>query len=411
MGLAVQLVASLRDGSMAAGWLTRVQQWLHENWSPTLIESAIVDDTRRRLQLLCRLHPAASDLSFVASGTCEVQFTASTRAVGPGYHAHVCQLLQTLREEFAADWSPGESGGDPTGYLTTHNMAALRDAMTASLQDDIRDLLQATGNSPRQLNLLGAHHYDVGGDVATPLGPRDASWLERASRDAMVAREVFPWWDAETGASYKLGRALTEMWLNVRWRRPIRDEEAGLLDRVLALLESAYAASPELDYPWAEWKELRGYSWRDAPLPPRAEAGGEPTIGYRRRPVRVRLEHGWTIQVEGAFAERWEDDNTFEAWDGRRTVWVGVDRDRTKSAEELFAAFPLTAAGQRLEVPSPHLCRAVAYDVREPDAVRKIEAQVAVTGHIAHATIVIDSRDSEPWALQTLASLCRENDD
>jgi hypothetical protein len=411
MGLAVQVVATLGDGSMPAGWLTRVQQWLHDNWSQTLIGSAIVDDPQGRLQLSCQLHPAAPDVSFVASGKHEVQFAATTHPVGPGYHAHVCELLRALRDELAADWSPGDLGGDPTGFLDTGDLAALQSAMVVDLQGEILRLLTTMqeGPSPARLNLLGRHDYEVGSDIATPLGPRDRTWLQRASRDADVAREIFPWWNAGVGASCRLGRALTEMWNNVRWRRPIHDEEAGLVDRVLALLESAYAANPKLDYPWAEWRELHDYSWRDTPMPPPPQVVRAPHIGYRRRPVRVHLEHGWTIRLPGTCAERWEDDETFEAWDGTRTVWVSVLRDPAKSAEELFAAFPLAGTGRPLEVQSPHRCRAVCYEVEEREAVRKIEAQIATAGHLAQVTIVIDSPEREPWAVETLGSLQRDD--
>src|SRR5439155_314914 len=46
-----------------------------------------------------------------------------------------------------------------------------------------------------------------------------------------------------------------------------------------------------------------------------------PPIGYRRCPIRVQLCGGWSIEVPGDFARRWDDPRTWTGWNRTRTVW------------------------------------------------------------------------------------------
>ncbi len=407
MGLTVQLLGTLRDGSMPAGWLHRLQQWLHDEWSRTLVGSAIQDAPQGRHQLLCQLHPAASDICLRICGPHEIALTAATAAVGPGYHAHVCDLLHRIGDELAVDWSPGEGGGDPTGFLASGSVQQLEAAIIADLQSRIRKRLaqpEATDFAP--LNLEGRHEYGGSEAAVTPLGPRSREWLRRACTDGDIARDILPWWDLGGGASYRLGRALTEMWLNVRWRRPINDEEAGLVDRVVILLESAYAANPRLDFPWPEWRQLQDHSWHQVHLPPHPPPNREASIGYRRRPVRVHLADGWALVIPGTCAERWDDETTFQAWDGKRTVWVSTSRHDAADAEAALRNRPLPP-GRPLALPSSGstVRRGVAYEVEEPALVHKIDAHVAVAGQLAHVTLVFAAPEDEAWAVETITSL------
>ena len=60
----------------------------------------------------------------------------------------------------------------------------------------------------------GWAHY-----VLLPDESREA-WLESAIADPRVALDITPWWADATDARYLLNRALTMMWLEVRWRAP-----------------------------------------------------------------------------------------------------------------------------------------------------------------------------------------------
>src|SRR5262249_50857510 len=142
------------------------------------------------------------------------------------------------------------------------------------------------------------------------------------------------WWDEGLGASFYLGRALCRMWQEVRWRKPLDGGEEEMLREVHADLVRAHDLDPTLAYPWREWHELIGQlrecdsafessGHGDTVALVAARAGESlpgPLIGYRRKPVRVELAGGWSIEVPGEMAEEWEE-GTWSAWDGRRTVW------------------------------------------------------------------------------------------
>jgi hypothetical protein len=58
----------------------------------------------------------------------------------------------------------------------------------------------------------------------TPLGPRNRDWLQETAQQGSNGKDFFAWWTPGFNAEYYLGRALTHMWSNVRWRSPINDK-------------------------------------------------------------------------------------------------------------------------------------------------------------------------------------------
>jgi hypothetical protein len=79
--------------------------------------------------------------------------------------------------------------------------------------------------------------YAHTGMLATPLGPRDRSWLERVRKDPRVGRDVFSWWETGLGAGYFAGVARTLAWSEARWRAPLDDRERSVLDRIVTAIE------------------------------------------------------------------------------------------------------------------------------------------------------------------------------
>ena len=78
-----------------------------------------------------------------------------------------------------------------------------------------------------QVGTPAGTRYTFEGAVATALGPRDDDWLASAVADPRIAIEVTPWWSDATDSRYLLNRALTLMWLEVRWRKPAVEGETG----------------------------------------------------------------------------------------------------------------------------------------------------------------------------------------
>ena len=243
----------------------------------------------------------------------------------------------------AIDWDApeDESGtGDETGYFHTGDHRALEEEflrwlrgvaklVTEGLEEDYQWMM---------ISMAIGHHYHHHGPLVTPMGPRDVPWLEAVAEDPGRGIDLFPWWPAGIGAPFYLGRALARMWRDVRWRAPLTDDEGRLLMDVHLDLARAYRLDASLDYPWREWRELMdsieahfGYVEMagddlEAEVRRRAAAIGPRrrrcrSIGYRRRPVRVDLTDGWSIEIPGEMAEEWDDEGLWTARDDGRAVF------------------------------------------------------------------------------------------
>ena len=87
-------------------------------------------------------------------------------------------------------------------------------------------------------------------------------------------------------------------------------------------------------------------------IPLRAKPSAEtapdaPLIGYRRRAIRITISGGWSLVVPGSFAETWDEQGTWSAWDGARTLWFtsfgmkdADGKDRLATVEETLAGLP-----------------------------------------------------------------------
>ena len=366
------------------------------------------------------LHPAARPLRIEVRDPGVVVATAMTVPVGPGYHTYVGRLLDRLGDELEIQWAKtgpvqdaGEVSSDPTGAFASGNRA---DAERGHL-GWLRAALVAIRDARRQ-GAGGLHlatppgvRYTIDGALGSVLGPRDDDWLERALGDPRVAADVWPWIADAMDARYLLARALTWMWLEIRWRPPMGPAETGVVDEVLATLRRAYPLEPDLAWPWAEWRELLAF--RGGPdaatlgLIQRAapHIGDEPgTIGYRRKPVTV-VHEGWALELPGSFT-------------GTRTPeeWSGGESGRT-----------VTLAGTATEMSADQFLRQVAghlgHDAIEhaeggvvgrarlsSDAssgveIATVEGYSAIRGRGAAIRIEIDDPQDWKWALDTWRSL------
>jgi hypothetical protein len=263
--------------------------------------------------------------------------------------------------------------------------------------------------------------FTFDGAVATVLGPRDDAWLERALADPRIAADVWPWVADAMDARYHLGRALSLLWLEVRWRPPVGAEEVQLADEILGTLRRAYPLEPGLVWPWHEWREL--FTLRGQPDPATKAllergagplVGGPPPdgaqpIGYHRRPVTI-IHEGWALEVPGSFTSK----RTLEEWSGgeagRSVTFAG-----TETAE---AGHPMTA-DRFLQQVSGHLgSDAIEHDdgvvrgrarlASDPSSgveVATVEGFSAVRGRGAAIRIEIDDPEDWKWALDTWRAL------
>lgn len=422
MRLGLSLFGTLSDGSLAEGWLVRTQEWLHESWPGTLISSGSGQSHDGQRFLRFQLHPAAQDVEIRVMGRHQISLSASTAGVGPGYHAHVCEVAHALEEELGVVWSeiPGEPP-DPTAFFSTGNLPALEAAHLDWLRGEGRRLSALPNLEGTRLGLSGPHRFRIGDAVATPLGPRDRAWIKRIAEHPEQGKDVFSWWDLGVGPSFLLGRARVQMWLGIRWRKPVLDSEKAQIAEVLHLLHRAQEANPHLDYPWHEWAELCQLGSELGPLPGgdeaawagRAEAAaasGMP-IGYRRSALLVELGEGWSIEIPGSFSEDWGGGASYTAWAEGKTVMVDLLSGRSSSPPSSRNSLLELPIESRRSVTIPDLPS--NYEVvasfgeasTQGDRLGRLQALVRTGGSAASVVITVDTPTDEPWALRTLASL------
>jgi hypothetical protein len=409
-----------RPTSAPAAFLERVARWLTER----------DDEPRPRVTtpehdlLAADLHPGAEPMLVQAPSSEAVIVSASTGTAGPGYHRHVCELARALGEAFGIKWTVQD---DSSGYFATGDGDALEQAALDWVGSVLREVRELADRGVRGIALFmpAGHAYEHGGSVASVLGPRDEAWLRRAAADPRAAVDIFPWWHEGRGGRYYLDLARVHMWLDVRWRAPLDDDERALLDRVATWVERAHAMDPELPIPWDEQAEILALMSEESlratraqlkaqtahdPLAPRAP------IGYRRRPVRVTLSGGWTMRIPGELAERWDERGTWVAWDERRSIWFTSMTVQTApgqpvpSTAETLAGLPALTGDEVLELERGEL-RSIACFVEaehEGEPIHRLEAHTAYGPHAAIGTIVLRDESDREWALETWGSLARE---
>lgn len=367
--------------------------------------------------LLADLHPGAEPLR-VEVHQKKVVLEASTGTAGPGYHRHVCDVAESL----GVEWAPADDDTDETGWWPRRDAHDLEDAFLDQLGGTVARILELVDRGARgiALALPSSHHFQHDGAIATQLGPRDEAWLRAVQADPRAGIDVFPWWGAERDAAYYRGLALSQMWTDVRWRAPIREEESALLDRVVTWAEKAHGLDPEVALPWRAISELYEHLGEESLRATRAHVKAQAEkprapIGYRRRPVRARLSGGWSLEIPGELAERWEERGTWVAWDAKRSVWftslqVTDDQGRpSPDSQSTLSSLPSLTGDEVLELENGELrgLAAFAEDERDGETFHRLEAQAALREHAAVGTLVYTDPADREWALSTWGSLHR----
>jgi len=397
-----------------------------EAWLTTAYPDAVRSTRRRTLQsgeteLAVVLHPAAPELVLTASDNGRVAVVADTEAVGPGYHRFVGRLLERIAIDLAITWDvSGAEDADPasdTGAMTFADRATTERAYLAWLGRTLLGVQarRASGTRGVQVGIAPGTRYTFDGAIATVLGPRDDAWIDKALADTQVATDVTPWWTDATGGQYLLDRALSLMWLEVRWRTPAMRDERLLLDEVNRLLTKAFPLEPRLDYPWRAWAEVVEHLGLDDAMSRQVieratrQPDDAPPIGYRRNPVTISHE-GWALEIPGSFAERRTPEEWWGGGVGRNITLAAVETGTemgamdARSFIERFAADlgPDTISHQA----GPVIGRAaLSTDASSGIEVCVLEGYSAVVGSGAAIRIVFDNVSDWQWALDTWRSL------
>jgi len=420
MSLGIRLLAHFSKPSPTQEELiVRIDDWLRHKYSDMgpKIRREVVDSTPT---LFCRMHPAAEDfeLSFVAPS--QLVASANTTTVGPGYHVFVTSVLKDLAHEFHAQWErpveDSEDYGDETGFFFTGDEEKLNAEMTAwlaAVADTFFDGSLDSEDSGIALCLPMNPQFEVEQPAWTPLGPRDLEWLHRTAQDGGNGKDFFAWWTPGFNAEYFLGRALTQMWVDVRWRSPINDSETVILEDVAGSLQRAHKLNPGLQYPWAEWKQILELLNRDEAEAELANFRVEvaPTIGYRRSYVTVVLPGGWRIKTPGSFSDfDPDDDNDLCAVDPPKEIWFTAYRSEEASSPNGFAAVKNDRKNDRADYlieRSDYFAQATISSKRRETGENYfvLNSSNLAIGTRAVCTILFSDPDQKDWAVETWRSI------
>ena len=420
MNVGLNLIGSI---DTEGPWFPLAEDWFRRHCAGELLAARRTTDALGRSVLFLRLHPQSTGLRLIDLGHNRVQLVSETAPVGPGFHAHLCVLIKKFALAFDITMDPTEADrgvGDPTRFFETGDEVALYRAALVWFQEQVQALVveyQDTGEMGALL-LPDDLRYQCDG-VATPLGPRPIKWLESVAKRPSEGTSVFPWWNIGKSPRSTLNRALALMWTEVRWRPPITDDEHALLIEISASLEQIRDSVPHHEIPWREWSEILRYLGAAGALvkevSTNADRADAPIIGYRRQTIRKRLLGGWTIDVPGQMAEKWEDSSTWVAWDEGRSVWVSTFANRTSATptipEHLTLTEPTTTWGELIEYETEHLqgSAVLDQDLDEGEVVWQLQARSAVAGQLAVSTICFTSPSQRAWALETWRSLAHSS--
>lgn len=204
--------------------LADVETWLTAGY-PDLVRSSLRSTpVEGEARLETSLHPAARNLVLTASDAGRIAADADTVAMGPGYHRFVGRILERLEMDLAVTWGrvhpdrPDEP--DEAAALTFGDRAATERAYLGWLGRTLVGTRAArvAGGAGIHLGTPDGVRFTFDGAIATVLGPRNDAWLETAVADTRVATDITPWWADAIDGQCLLNRALSLMWLEVRWR-------------------------------------------------------------------------------------------------------------------------------------------------------------------------------------------------
>lgn len=367
------------------------------------------------------LHPAAESVDVRIGPAGQVTFEAKTSTVGPGYHVWLCGILKELGNQLRIAWRPNtedEGDRDETGYFDSGRVEDCENEMESWVGHLGRIMLEreSEGHEGLMLSMPLGEMFLCGNAIVTPMGPREIDWLRAVAKDGSKGKDLFPWWNASSPAEHHRGRALVEMWRSVRWRSPQTEEERALNARVLADLEAAWALDPSLAYPWFEWDELlrfnEGKSRAAAEVARRAKAAeGRPRIGYRRGSVRHELGESWSLEVPGSFTVEMEDDSTWMAWEGDRTVrfssFSAKKPDGSRPAAEEMLSDDLE--GEVLVWRGEGVIGRgeIVREKEGGDEYFRLSGQSAAPGELGVCTVCYTDPADKAWAIQVWHSVTR----
>ena len=340
-----------------------------------------------------------------------ITVTANTGTAGAGYHEAVVRFLDALTATGVVWDADTDEFSDETGYFRSRDPKLLSIevgkylmAMMKMMDDSLSERETAAGPLLMWMPLSTYFSGRSGDDVMLPMGPKSREWIRSAAADPDLALSLHAWPEPGLGALALRNAALCQMWSDVPWCEAVDESTAELYTQILDLLSEAHKLDPQLDMPWAAWKEVAELAGEAHALPPAVAARAVPAprrpIGYRRDPITHALPAGLRITLPGSmtFIANPDDENVLLAVGDLGNVRISVLSAKVPltpaELEEMFGSPPDADEGmielRKARSWQSDSLRGVSYrwtDTR-PDDDDEPGAAVMTSAHINRNTVV-----------------------
>lgn len=365
--------------------------------------------------LYLSFYPAEEDVAFFVNNDNYLICSAKTSSAGPGYHAFLVNMLETIGLETNLEWiwhDEEKDFIDETDYFPKKDFSSLQAAMITHLHAisnhlvEHDDLSNIALSLPMHLSIVHSHY------AASPLGFWEKKFFEEVSRlqkeDGHLlkyAEQFFPWWDEEIDAEFWKNLALVQMWLNVPWHPAVPGQTQSMHDLSLALdcLLKAQKLDTQINIPEQEMQEIKGLLsindlGVDYPIPDQNK------IGYKRLPIRKPLTGGWSVITPGFFYKTTEDDHS--------TIIFYYDTKTVRGCSVSFEG----AKSPIQDIDNQDVIAKIDTDELKGKAIQKkvsdengdywiLECEISSSNSVCILTICYEKEDELAWAIETFNSV------
>ena len=304
--------------------------------------------TNGQLIVTAHVHPGIEDAIIQITPGHPLMLRAKTTPAGPGYHQFVVGFAEKLAEQYQLEWLNTEAA-DATGFFKDRDVAALEEQFVTWLNG----MAKFVAENPVEkgcvsMNLPYGIRVEQPSGYATPMGPRDQTWIAELLEDTSeCALDFFSWWHPEQDASYYQGVALTLGWNFVVWREPRTEKERSVMAAFVEACAKAVELDPHVEIPRQGWMECCKHLNLDVPQEALREDAIGP-LGYRRGWIHFPISAGWSILLPGSFSQELAANNVWRGWEEDREVRVQIfPLQRPGAVEEILPRMKAEPKGQR----------------------------------------------------------------
>jgi hypothetical protein len=367
--------------------------------------------------LAVTLHPCAEPIEFTWKSKHTLQASTKTSTVGPGYHAHVIEILRHVGATLDLSWNWETEDADGTGFAQTGDFAALQSEMAQLWQFMAKIPLErhAQGNQRHMLNMpIGFPFVQIDALAITPLGPLSTECcqaVQSGDQEVLIeaCRRYYVWWNQEPDAAFWRNTGLALMWCEVPWHVPIGDSAVSLL--ALDCMKRAIELDRNIDVPQEEMNELAALMAPNASSQPPRDEG----IGYRRREMSFALTGSWSFSLPGYYYQTEEDDGASVVfYFGDRTIrfssfTVTSDSEAHPSRKEmLLSRDSANARGEEiinLDDGPIQGWASIAAKTEDGEAFWMLQGEAACENSLGIITICYVDPADKVWAVKTFRGI------